>query len=325
MRGDQLARQWLLIQRLARSRAGVALDELAADLGCVRRTVYRDLDALMFAGFPVVSEKRNGRVHYRFLESFRLGDVPFTPDEILALAFGEDLLRTLEGTVFHDSIRSALAKIRSGLGPELGDYLARLAGSFRVLPGPHKNYARFRDVIQRLNEAVVRRTTVRMRYRTGRTGSVSTRRLDPYRVWYRSGGLYVVGLDHKSGEVRTFAIDRIRHLEATAAGFEVPETFDFDAYIGSSFGVIAEPATRVRIRFDRRWASYVEERTWHPSQVLERGPGGTLLLTMEVGGTPELRTWVLSFGSGAEVLEPEFLRAEVVRELEDGLARYEPS
>jgi len=40
VRGDQLARQWLLIQRLARSRAGVALAELAADLGCVRRTVY---------------------------------------------------------------------------------------------------------------------------------------------------------------------------------------------------------------------------------------------------------------------------------------------
>jgi predicted DNA-binding transcriptional regulator YafY len=322
VRGDQLARQWQLIQRLAKSRAGVALDDLATDLGCVRRTVYRDLDALMFAGFPVVSEKRDGRVYYRFLESFRLGDVPFTPDEILALAFGEDLLRTLEGTVFHDSIRSALAKIRSGLGPDLSDYLARLGGSFRVLPGPHKNYARFRDVIQLLNEAVLRGTTVRMRYRTGRTGSVSTRRLDPYRVWYRSGGLYVVGLDHKSGEVRTFAIDRIRHLEATDARFEAPASFDFDAYIGSSFGVIAEPATRIRVRFDRRWATYVEERTWHPSQVLEHGRDGSLLLTLEVGGTQELRTWVLSFGSGAEVLEPESLRAEVVRELEEGLARY---
>jgi predicted DNA-binding transcriptional regulator YafY len=299
VRGDQLARQWQLIQRLAKSRAGVALDELASELECVRRTVYRDLDALMFAGFPVVSEKRGRRVYYRFLESFRVGDIPFTPDEILALAFSEDLLRTLEGTVFHDSIRSALSKIRSGLGPDLGDYLARLGGWFRVLPGPHKNYARFRDVIQTLN-----------------------RRLDPYRVWYRSGGLYVVGLDHKTSEVRTFAIDRIRHLETANARFEVPESFDFDAYIGSSFGVIAEPATRVRIRFDRRWASYVEERTWHPSQTLARGRDGTLVLTMDVGGTPELRTWVLSFGSGAEVLEPESLRSEVIGELEDALLRH---
>ena len=86
VRGDQLARQWQLIQRLARSRAGCHLGELAQELSCVRRTLYRDLDALMYAGFPVVSERRNGRVYYRFLETFRLGDVPFTPDEILARA-----------------------------------------------------------------------------------------------------------------------------------------------------------------------------------------------------------------------------------------------
>ncbi len=136
MRGEQLARQWQLIQRLAKSRSGVALSDLADELGCVRRTVYRDLDALMFAGFPVISEKREGRVFYRFLDTFQLSDVPFSTDEILALAFSEDLLRTLEGTVFHDSIQSALQKIRAGLSPELAAYLARLGESFRVLPGP---------------------------------------------------------------------------------------------------------------------------------------------------------------------------------------------
>ena len=323
MRGEQLARQWQLIQRLAKSHYGVGLAALAEDLGCVRRTVYRDLDALMLAGFPVVSETRDGWVFYRFLDTFKLGDVPFTPDEILALAFGEDLLRTLEGTVFHDSIRSALKKIRAGLGGELSAYLAKLGESFRVLPGPHKNYARYRETIQLLNDAVLSRRTLRMRYRTGRTGTVANRDLDPYRVWYRSGGLYVVGFDHRSGEIRTFAVDRIRKIAATRKRFEVAEDFDFDAYIGSSFGVIAEPAERVRIRFDKRWASYVEERTWHPSQSLARRPGGSLELTMEVGGTDELRSWILSFGSGAEVLEPERLRAKVARELEEGLRRYQ--
>ncbi len=324
MRGDQLARQWQLIQRLARSRYGLGLDDLAAELSCVRRTVYRDLDALMLAGFPVVSEKRDGRVYYRFLESFRLGDVPFTPDEILALAFGEDLLRVLEGTVFHDSIRSALRKIRAGLGPELSDYLARLGESFRVLPGPHKDYARVRDTIQRLNDAVVRRRSVRMRYRTGRTGAVASRELDPYKVWYRGGGLYVVGLDHKSGEIRTFAVQRIARLTPCERRFEPAPDFDFDAYIGSSFGVVAEPALEVRIRFDRRWTTWVEEHVWHPSQRLERRPGGGVELCMQVGGTAELRQWILSFGAGAEVLAPASLRGEVARELSGALRRYQP-
>ena len=36
---------------------------------------------------------------------------------------------------------------------------------------------------------------------------------------------------------------------------------------------------------------------------------------MQVGGTAELRAWILSFGAGAEVLEPASLRSEVVKEL----------
>lgn len=322
MRGDQLARQWQLIQRLANSRAGVGLDELAEELDCVRRTVYRDLDALMYAGFPVTSEKRDGRVFYRFLESYRPGDVPFTPDELLALAFSEDQLRVLEGTVFHDSITQAMAKIRAGLGPELTAYLGRLHDAFRVLPGPHKRYARSSDTIRLLNESVLSHQTVTITYRTGRSGEQSERDLDPYRVWYRSGGLYVIGHDHRSGEIRTFAVDRILEIEATRRAFETRSDFDFEAFVASAFGVISETPVAVRIRFDKEWKSHVMEHTWHPSQkVAEQGDGG-LELTMEVGGTTEIRNWVMSFGAGAEVLEPESLREDVIAEIERVAARY---
>jgi predicted DNA-binding transcriptional regulator YafY len=78
----------------------------------------------------------------------------------------------------------------------------------------------------------------------------------------------------------------------------------------------------VRILFERRWATYVEEHTWHESQLLTRRSGGRVELQMDVGGSAELRTWILSFGSGAEVLEPAALRREVVAELRGALARY---
>ena len=105
--------------------------------------------------------------------------------------------------------------------------------------------------------------------------------------------------------------------------FEPPRDFDFDSYIGSSFGVVAEPATCVRIRFAPSWTTYVRERSWHPSQKLEPLQDGGLELSMEVGGNAELRSWVLSFGSGAEVLEPRSLREEVARELGQAMARYD--
>jgi proteasome accessory factor B len=315
MRGDQLSRQWRLIQLLARARYGIGAESLASELEITRRTVYRDLDALMFAGFPITSEKRDGRVFYRVVEGFKLGDTPFTPDELLALGFSEDLLRSLEGTVFHDSIQSALAKIRASLGPELAGFLARLRDSFRVLPGPHKNYADLADVIRTLNEAVLARRTVHMKYTTARTGETAAREFDPYRVWYRSGGLYTIGHDHKSGELRTFAIDRIKAPELTPRRFTVPADFDFEARAASAFGVVIEPAERVRIRFAPRRALYVREHDWHPSQQIARLASGEIELTMDVGPGDELASWVLSFGADAELLEPAALRAQVAREL----------
>ncbi|MDE0886388.1 MAG: YafY family protein [Myxococcota bacterium] len=322
MRGDQLARQWLLVQRLGRSRGGVGLDELAEELGCVRRTIYRDLDALMYAGFPVVSEKRDGKVYYRFLDSFQLGDVPFTTDEILALAFGADLLRTLEGTVFHDSIQSALTKIRSALSDELIGFLDAIAGSFRVLPEPHKRYAKSRATIEALNEAMLGRRVLRMRYRTGGTGEESSRELDPYHVWYQRGGLYVIGFDHRREAIRTFAVDRILALESTAESFVIQENFDFDSWTATNFGVVIEPASEVRVRFSRERATQVRERTWHASQQISELPDGGLELTMEVGGSSELSDWILSFGPGAEVLAPPALRAQVISALQDAQEIY---
>ncbi len=322
MRGDQLARQWRLIQRLARSRYGVGLDDLARDLEVHRRTVYRDLDALMYAGFPVTSEKRDGRVFYRLYETFELADAPFTADEVLALAFGEDLLGILQGTVFHDSIHSAMAKVRASLGPELAGFLEQLRDSFRIQPGPHKRYDELRDVIRVLNEAVLEHRTVAMEYQTGRTGERGARDLDPYRVWYKNGGLYVIGHDHKSGEVRTFAVDRVREASLTERPFTVPDDFDFDAYTAASFGVVVEAPEPVRLLFEPRWALYVQEHAWHPSQQASVRDDGRVELRVEVGTGEELVRWILSFGPGVRVLEPASLAEAVARELRATLERY---
>ena len=50
-----------MIQRLARSRWGVGLDELAGDLECHKRTVYRDLDALMVSATRVTDAVERGK------------------------------------------------------------------------------------------------------------------------------------------------------------------------------------------------------------------------------------------------------------------------
>jgi predicted DNA-binding transcriptional regulator YafY len=117
-------------------------------------------------------------------------------------------------------------------------------------------------------------------------------------------------------------VQRIRSIKRSERRFKVPASFDFDVYVSTPFGVIHEPPVLVRIRFDKRWADWVAERTWHATQKLERRAAGALELTMEAGGAADVRTWVLSFGAGAEVLEPASLREDVARELTKAAARY---
>jgi proteasome accessory factor B len=119
-------------------------------------------------------------------------------------------------------------------------------------------------------------------------------------------------------------VDRILALEPAGESFEILAGFDFDAWTAANFGVVIEPASRVRVRFHRDRATQVRERTWHASQRLEEQADGGVELIMEVGGSSELMDWILSFGPGAEVLEPQGLRAQVREALEQASALYGP-
>ena len=54
--------------RILEARYGATVDEIAEEAHVTRRTVYRDLDAIRDAGYPLISEKEpDGRTLYRFL------------------------------------------------------------------------------------------------------------------------------------------------------------------------------------------------------------------------------------------------------------------
>ena len=66
-RGDQLGRQWRIIQTLISSRRGRSAAELAEEVECKPRTLYRDLEALQVAGFPFLPIGWRGRASGRCL------------------------------------------------------------------------------------------------------------------------------------------------------------------------------------------------------------------------------------------------------------------
>ena len=91
MRGRQIVRQWMILRALEASRTGLTVAAIHAQVEeeCSLRTIYRDLEQLEQAGFPLLDE--DGR--WRVLQTGEgAWSIPFEPSHLLALAVGEELL-----------------------------------------------------------------------------------------------------------------------------------------------------------------------------------------------------------------------------------------
>ena len=322
-RGDQLARQWKIIQRLITSKWGKSAAELAEEIECHPRTLYRDLEALQAAGFPIYTERVEGRNLWSLLDTLKHHiPIPFSLTELMALYFGTDMLQAFKGTAFHDSLESLSQKIKATLPPESMKYLKSVEQTIQVGIKPYKDYARFKEIINRVNEAALQKRTIEMVYYTMSRKKEGKRKVDPYRIWFFNGSFYLIGHCHQRGEVRIFALDRIKMLHQTKDAFEVPEEFDFEEFLRPSFGVFQGEPVKVRFWFAPDAAGYIKEKIWHENQEIVPQKDGSVIFEAEVAGTQEIKFWVMSWGSKGLVLEPSALRNEIRAEAEALAEKY---
>jgi len=308
-RGDQLARQWTIIQSLLVSRTGKPISELAETLGCHRRTVYRDLEALQSAGFPLYSDQEEGRSRWYLIESARQSiPIPFSMTELMALYFSRDWLRVLENTVFHEALESLFQKVKATLPPETDRYLETFRRTIKVGTQPHKHYGAFRETLDLVNQAIIAQKVLRIDYFTMSRKRRSRRKIAPYRLWFFDGTFYLIAYCYLRRDVRVFAVDRIRSIDMLAETFRLPEEGVVDGFMETSFGVFRGASVPVKIRFAPKVAGYIGEKTWHATQKLTRLKNGALLFEAEVAGTEEIQHWVMQWGAHAEVLSPASLR-----------------
>lgn len=315
-RGDQLTRQWKLVQLLA-GRMGRTLVQLASELGVTKRTIQRDIEVLTSAGFPVTSEMRNGTVFWRFMEGFHAeAPVALTLTEQMALYFAKGLFKPLQGTPMYQSLDSAIQKIGSQLPAQSFKFLRGLIHGISVSNFGLKDYSRSKDVIEKLTRAVFNKFTVRILHRTPQHKEPIEREVDPYRLWYVNNGLYLVGHDHLKTDLRVFAVERIQSVALTNRRFEVPPDFNFEDFKQTAFNMIWGEPQEVKIRFSPSQAPYIRERTWHPSQQIEIEPDGSIILTLKVADLDEVKRWLIGFGAEARVVVPEVLQNDIAAECE---------
>ena len=321
-RNAEVIRQWTILRELESSRR-LTIDEMAEKTGVTTRTIRRDLEALQFVGFPIYDEVYDGKKYWLLEQKAfkRLDATGFTFAELSALYFSRTLVECLAATPFQGDVRSAFDRLAAALTPGMRTFLDRLplviqakrdAGAQAVSP-------KTKEIAQLLDATLQHRQVV-MRYHSFSSEREKAYTIEPSRLVFAQGALYLMAYVPEYSQVRTFAVDRIKSLSVTEERFEPVESDE--AVFAHSLGVHHGTPERVEIVFEPRIAPYVRERMWHSSQTVRDEPDGRITVTLNVSNDFALRSWILSFGALAKVVTPPELAEAIAAETEKTASRY---
>jgi predicted DNA-binding transcriptional regulator YafY len=325
-RNAEVIRQWTILRDLEASRR-LTIDDLAQRTGVTTRTIRRDLEALQSAGFPLFDESHDGKKYWTLeAKAFRrLDDTGFTLAELSALYFSRTLVECLAATPFQRDVRSAFDKLAAALTPGMRQFLDKLPLVMQAKADPGAAIAgatspKHGAKVAQLLDATLHHRRVAMRYRSFSSGREKDYLIEPYRLVFAQGALYLNAVVPEYEGFRTFAVERVLSLSVTEDKFE-PVEIEEEAF-AHSLGVHEGPPEKIEIAFEPRIVPYVRERVWHPSQLLRDLDDGTLVLTLNVCNDFALRSWILGFGPLARVMSPAHLAAQILAELEGARLRY---
>ncbi len=324
-RNAEVIRQWTILRDLESARR-LTIDDLAGRTGVTTRTIRRDLEALQEAGFPLFDEVHDGKRYWTLEQRAfrRLDDTGFNLAELSALYFTRTLAECLAATPFQEDVRNAFDKLAAALTPGMRQFLDRLPLAIQAKADPgvrapaQASGDRVRSKpdprVAQLLDATLHHRRVEMRYHSFSSNRDKAYSVEPQRLVFAQGSLYLLAFVPEYNELRTFAVDRILGLSLTDDRFEA-KMLSEDAF-AHSLGVHQGTPELVEIAFEPPMGRYVRDRIWHPSQQIEERQDGSLILRLTVSNDWALRSWILGFGALARVLAPAELAAQILEEVE---------
>lgn len=317
-RYSQVARISVMLRRLI---GGATVGELADELQVTKRQIYRDFQQIEDSGYPL--EQEDGR--WRLPIGFKGLEVAVSPYELMSLYLAHSHLAYLKRTPFVEDLEAVIRKVEVCLPDKVRNHLERIVTAFAPLQRPIRGYAAQRQVIESVRKALLRQLTVVLHGYRKPGERPRDYKVDPYGLILYQHGLYVSGYSHQAGELRTFALERIKTITVTEDMFELPHSVSLAERLDRTFGLIDETPQEVKIWISPEWAYFVKERRWHSTQTLKLQKDGSVILTMQCGGLDELTAWVLSFGPAAKVLSPQALTDQVSSQLTAAAESYRSS
>ena len=276
---------------------------LAEKFEVSRRTINRDIEALCMAGIPLVTEPgKNGGIS--IMEGFNIDRTLFTSSDMQAILAGLRGLDSVSVTKRYLQLMEKLSAGTSDLSSGDNHILINLSSWYKSALSPK---------IELLQSAIHTGNKVSFTYFSPKGESV--RCVEPYYLVFQWAGWYLWGWCERREDFRLFKLMRMTELyvrDTFVKRTVTPPDLSDDRVFPPVFQI------KAKIHPSCKWR-LIEEYGPESFQVL---PDGMLLFSTSFSDRDNVIGWIASFGGRAELLEPEYLRRDVLRFAEGICEKY---
>ena len=297
MKDNRLFRILYYILEKGKVRANQLADRFEVSV----RTIYRDIDSLSSAGIPIYTTQGKG------------GGIEIAKDYVLS----KSLLSENE----KKQIMSALQVLDNTTKQYENDLLTKLSALFKIKRtnwievdfNNWQNNQMYEKTFNDIKSSILNKYTISFSYFNSNEKETS-RSVKPVRLLSKNQDWYLYAFCLLRNDFRYFKLSRIKNLEIHTEKFE--DNFD-DIILKKEMS--HNNTIHIKVKFEHKVAFRVYDEI--NNEIIEDAKGN-LYTEMEIPNDYNLYSYILSFGDGAEVLEPKEIRMQIKKMISKMAEKY---
>ncbi|GKU30557.1 helix-turn-helix transcriptional regulator [Clostridium folliculivorans] len=293
-------------------RKQISATKLAEMFEVSPRTIFRDVETISLAGIPIVASPGvNGGIS--IMEEYKIEKKLFTVSDITSLLIG---LGSIHSTMTSEEVLNTMAKIK-GLVP--ADQIRDIELKSKQITVDHTPWIGNKDPnvnLEKIRTALSENNLISFKY-SAQNGIKSERKIEPYRLVLKSLSWYLQGYCTTRNDFRTFKLSRISSLELLEETF-IPREFDYKALEISNN--LEKKIIQIKLLIDESIRDLIIE--FCGVENIKPHGNNKFIVSFPFTEDDFSYSMILRLGDKCECLEPENVRLEIIRRVENLLNVY---
>mgnify|MGYP006293133197 FL=1 len=283
------------------------------------RTIQRDLKILRDEDFIILDGKgkysswKINQINTHRTESFNIRE-----NELLSFYILKSYLNTFKGTKIEENITELSDKLET-LVPGEVIMEEQFYGDQNI---GYYNYSGKHQILSKCIQHITEKNWIKIVYEKQTKDETKEYDIFPQFLYTYSGTIYLLEKKKKRKRNTTFIVQNIRSIEKIWDETRTEPGFDYNDFRNQRFAVFDGRVRKVKLKINKDFRKYFENRSWHPTQKTSSDNQGNMILEMKVPLTPDLTSWICRWAEIIIVLHPRELKDIVRSKHEKALENY---